>query len=97
MNDLELLLNCPVCGKKYGYKSARIVEGTKGALLVHVGCDYCSSKSLAVISNPESNSFENPVSVGIMTDLDYEEACKLLKDRPITADEVLDVYQAVHK
>lgn len=97
MNDLELLLNCPVCGKKYGHKSARIVEGKKGALLVHVGCGHCLSKSLAIISNPDSSGAENPISMGIMTDLNYEEACRLLRGNPISADEVLDIYQSLNK
>lgn len=90
MNDLELLLNCPVCGKKYGHQSVRIVHGNHGAFLIHIGCQYCGSASLAVISRSKG---ENMIAVGMLTDLNYEEACVLLEQKPVSSDEILDLYQ----
>ncbi len=92
MNDLELLLNCPICGKKYGHQSAKIVQGNQGAFLVHVGCKHCGSASLAVISR--SKGTENMVAMGMMTDLNYQEACDLLQQASIGSDEILDLYQS---
>ncbi len=91
MNDLELLLNCPICGKKYGYRSARVVQSNQDAFLVHVYCKHCKSASLAVISR--SGGTENMMAMGMMTDLDYQEACELLQKKPIDSDEVIEAYQ----
>ena len=93
MNDLELLLNCPICGKKYGHRSARIVQGNQDAFLVHVGCKHCGSASLAIISR--SKGTENMLAMGVMTDLNYQEACDLLQQKPISSDEIIEVYQSL--
>ena len=93
MNEVNLLMKCSICGKKYGNQSIKVVQNKKDAMLVHVNCDFCRSASLAVINKGVHNN-DNIVSLGILTDLDYEEACNVLKRKPISSDEVLDLYES---
>ncbi len=93
MNEVNLLMKCSICGKKYGKKSINVVQNKKDAMLVHVNCDFCQSSSLAVINKGVQNN-DSIVTLGILTDLDYEEACNLLRREPISFDEVLDMYES---
>ena len=90
MNEVNLLVKCSICGKKYNKQSIKVVQNKKDAMLVHVNCDFCRSASLAVINKGING--DNMVALGILTDLDYEEACRVLREKPITADDILEVY-----
>ncbi len=92
MNEVNLLMKCSICGKKYGKKSINIVQNKKDSMLVHVNCDFCRSSSLAVINKGIQNN-DSIVTLGILTDLDYEEACNVLRKDPISFDDVLDIYE----
>ena len=92
MNEVNLLMKCSICGKKYGEKSIKVVQNKKDSMLVYVSCDFCQSSSLAVINKGMQNN-NNIVTLGILTDLDYEEVCNVLKKEPISSDEVLDLYK----
>ncbi|MFO7807232.1 MAG: hypothetical protein R6V40_02290 [Candidatus Moraniibacteriota bacterium] len=91
MKELDALINCPVCGNKYQEKNARVVQAKRSAVLVHASCEHCLSSFLAVVSNkPE---VEGMVTMGMLTDLNYNEAYYFLRAHPVTADEVLDLYE----
>lgn len=92
MNEVNLLMKCSICGKRYGKQSIKIVQNKKDSMLVHVNCDFCRSASLAVINKGIPNN-ETMVTLGILTDLDYEEACSVLRREPISPDEILDLYE----
>lgn len=91
--ELEVLLDCPVCNFKYEPDSVKVVDGRQNVLLVHVTCGNCKTSSLALVS--KNTSGMTAVTMGMLTDLDYEEAGWMLEQAPITADEVLDIHQAV--
>jgi hypothetical protein len=93
MNEVNLLMKCSICGRKYGKQSIKVVQNKKDAMLVHVNCDFCRSASLAVINKGLQDN-DNIVTLGILTDLDYEEACSVLKRDPISFDEVLDLHES---
>ncbi len=96
MNEVNLLMKCSICGKKYGKQSIKIVQNKKDAMLVHVSCGFCQSASLAVVNKGIHNN-DSVVTLGILTDLDYEEACSFLRREPISSDEVLDLYENCNK
>lgn len=91
MNEVSLLMKCSICGHKYNKQNIKIVQNKRDAMLVHVNCDFCRSASLAVINKGVQNN-DSFVALGILTDLNYEEACSLLRKEPISCDEVLDLY-----
>ena len=93
MNNIELLLSCPICEKKYERGSIRLVLEKKDFSLLHIRCNFCGNSSLAVYSKQTQGS-GGIITMGIMTDLDYEEACQFSSKRPIAVDELLDFYKA---
>lgn len=91
--ELEILLDCPVCNAKYEPDSVKVVDARPNVLLVHVSCRRCLSNSLALVS--KNNSGLTAVNMGMLTDLNFEEASWMLEQSPVTADEVLDLHQAI--
>jgi hypothetical protein len=96
MNEVNLLMKCSICGKKYGKQSIKIIQNKKDAMLIHVNCDFCCSSSLAVVNKGVHNN-ESLVTMGILTDLGYEEACNVLNRESISSDEILDLYESCNK
>ena len=96
MNNLETLLNCPVCGRKYSTKSAQIISARKRELLIHISCAYCKSASLAVVIQ-QGPAAEGMITMGTLTDLSVEEARALLGKGPISADEIIDFMEKERK
>ncbi len=60
---------------------------------MHITCSVCRSASLAIISNGNDN--DRLISVGMLTDLSYDEIIEMIKKGPITADEVLEINQII--
>lgn len=95
MKEIDVLINCPVCGRKYREENARVVQMKRSAMLVHTSCGFCSSASLAVVARGQEA--EGMVTMGMLTDLDYGEACQFLRNQPVSADEVLELYEKGRK
>ena len=95
MNNLETLLKCPVCQRKYASQSASVIRQNERFMLVHVSCDGCGMGSLAVVSK-DVFSREGVLTVGILTDLDRDEINIFSQLSPISWDEVLDFHQDIH-
>lgn len=91
MKEVDLLINCPVCGSEYKNNDTGVVKAKDSAMLVHASCSHCQSSFLAMVT--KGYETEGMVSMGMLTDLDYEEACRFLGGEPVTADEVLDLYE----
>lgn len=95
MNKLEILFSCPICGKKYNKHSAHVVSEKDDGVLIHICCSFCEVSSLAILpkkGSPEGMA-EGVATVGALTDLNYGEACDLLRKEPISVNEVLDFYK----
>lgn len=90
--ELETLLECPVCGTRYDKGRTKIVSGERNAILVHTNCQKCNTNSLAVLSKSGLVA-EGMVTMGMITDLYYDEISQMLDGNPISADEVLEVYE----
>lgn len=93
MNNLETLLKCPICQKKYSSESASMVRQNERFMLVYVGCGHCGMGSLAVVSK-DTLSREGTLTMGILTDLEREEVAFFSQASPISWDEVLDFHQS---
>lgn len=90
--EQETLLECPVCGVRYEKGRTKVVSGEQNAILVHTNCQKCNTNSLAMFSR---DGFVNDgmVTMGMLTDLYYDEALSMLGQIPISPDEVLEVYE----
>ena len=92
MNNLETLLKCPVCQKKYSSRSASLIRQNERFMLLYVGCGNCGMGSLTVVSK-DVFSREGTLTVGLLTDLNREEVEFFSNLKPIDWDEVLDFHQ----
>jgi hypothetical protein len=84
---------CPFCGARYDSNEARIVSEKEGAFLLHTDCRSCGSSVVAaLIANQLGIS-----SVGLITDLIFEDVVKFKENEAISPDEVLDVYTILER
>ena len=85
------LISCSVCGERYRTGSAKIVGSRNNSLIVHIHCGTCYSSTLTIIS--KNSTGENTMTMGMLTDLSYNEAVESMNMRAIDADEVLDIIE----
>lgn len=83
---------CPLCRKKYDPLEARIVTAEDGVELVHVECQHCRGAIIATTPSAESGVTS---LVGVVTDLSSRDLFRLRAREPITADDVLTIYQCI--
>lgn len=88
---IKIVSHCPVCHYNYNPNQAKILEESEGAELIYIKCRNCGSAIVALVSiNPTGIS-----SVGLITDLDSQEVLEFREMKGITADDVLEVYEAL--
>lgn len=85
LEQLESLMNCPVCSKKYrGLQMQPVAEEDRRTTL-HFTCEHCGGKSLVSVSMTPFGV----ISFGILTDLERAEAERYLGAEPVSVDQVL--------
>lgn len=92
-HEVETLLYCSVCGQQYLRGSAKTVSTNEKAFLIYVKCHHCMSATLAMVT--KNNKRGSVVTMGMLTDLSFEEASEMVKMQPISIDEVLDIYKTL--
>ncbi|OGH94317.1 MAG: hypothetical protein A2538_00715 [Candidatus Magasanikbacteria bacterium RIFOXYD2_FULL_41_14] len=86
---LKLMGHCPLCGGNYATDSARRLGGMGVANLVHLTCAKCQGGFMAMVMvSPAGLS-----SVGMVTDLNYNDAVRLHDAPEIDLDEVINGYE----
>jgi len=81
----KLLTNCPMCEAPYESKSIRLLGEHGGMRTFHLTCQSCSHAVLAVImEHPHGVS-----SLGMVTDLEAQDAVRFQDADMISADDVL--------
>lgn len=84
---------CPMCGTEYVPEEARVVSEKEGAFLIHTNCKKCRCSVVAtLVANQMGVS-----SIGLITDLTYEDVLKFKDGESITADDILSVYSLLAK
>ncbi len=94
MKEIKTLIFCPICNQRHKKEDIKLVNENKDSALVHIYCRKCKNSSLAVFSKEAP---ERIASMGIMTDLNYKEACQISQREPISSDDVLSVYESLKK
>lgn len=83
---LKFISRCPNCNTNYKTEEARLFAKTSQASLVHITCDKCYSAFMAMVI-----SFGPGISsVGMLTDLNYDDALRLHKSEELSVDELID-------
>ena len=79
------LAACPLCAASYDPHRARVLGAEGEERLLHVACGGCGNAMLAlVVVTPSGVS-----SVGLITDLSFEDAQRFREAPPVSADHVL--------
>ncbi|HLD60671.1 MAG TPA: hypothetical protein VJA27_00875 [Patescibacteria group bacterium] len=89
---LKFISSCPVCNTSYNTDEARLFAKTETATLVHIACPSCNSFFMAMILTLG----QGLSSLGIVTDLSYEDAKRLHRGTPLTIDEVIESHEKIH-
>lgn len=89
---MRLMRQCPRCQQEYLFDNIDLIEADTGAHLVHITCTACASGMLAIIMMTGFGMS----SVGMITDLHAADVRRLQQMPPLTADDVLGLYEAIH-
>ena len=88
----QAIIFCPLCSKDYTPDNMRIVEQAGETILGHSQCPKCRGAILSLLFS----DFIGVTLVGLVTDLDYQDALRLKESAPIDEDDILDVYQLLN-
>lgn len=84
---------CPVCGTQRKRLSFEPVNNSKTRTAIYVTCDECKTAIVFFVSQNEVGM----MTVGMLTDLSRVEVEKFFRSKPISEDEVIDVYENLNK
>ena len=88
---LRILSACPLCETHYNPLEARVLEANEDRHLVHIRCQKCSNAILALLTISRSGVS----SVGLVTDLTYDDVVKFKESDEVSVDDVLDTHEAL--
>jgi hypothetical protein len=89
---LKFINRCPICSATYELEKARLFAESDVAHLVHFTCAKCQSYFVAMVVVVGRGLS----SVGMITDLSFDDVSKLYRTSPLTTDEVIEGYETVH-
>lgn len=87
-DDVKLISYCPLCGSSYTPRQAQVLGEKEDSHLMHIQCGNCSNAIIALVII----SSVGVSSVGMVTDLGFEEVDRFKCERPITTDDVIDMH-----
>ncbi len=93
LEALKFIGHCPICNHRYEENRAKLFAKQDAANLVHITCGKCSSNFIAMIVIMG----QGLSSVGMVTDLNFNDAKQLYKTAPLTVDEIISGYQFIQK
>lgn len=88
VDDIKIVRGCPVCKEEYGLDDMFVLEENKGTHLVHSTCPHCRNAIMSVVLISKVGMS----SVGVLTDLNIEDALRLKEASPINQDMVIDFH-----
>lgn len=93
VDNLEHLTKCPHCSRKYRFNKALVLDEEDDRTTFHLTCDNCQISTLVFVTAGQYGI----VSLGIVTDLDRNEARYLFRNEAISADQVIDAHQLLSR
>jgi hypothetical protein len=86
---LKLVSFCPVCETRYNEMEARVLAGEGETQLLHVQCRKCHNSLLALVHVNQIGAS----SVGLLTDLCYDDVVRFRAGRQLTIDDVIEAHE----
>lgn len=84
-DGVTLLATCPLCAANYDPHRTRVLGRNGAERLLHVACGGCGNAMLALVAVTPSGVS----SVGLITDMSFEDARRFRDASPVSADHVL--------
>ncbi|OGF30241.1 hypothetical protein A2533_01915 [Candidatus Falkowbacteria bacterium RIFOXYD2_FULL_35_9] len=90
-DQLKIISNCPVCNSQNFPAQIKVLNENQDSHLLYVQCRKCKSRVLVLITSNQNGIS----SLGLLTDLSSEEVVKFSQSKPVSTDDVLDLYQTI--
>lgn len=90
---LKFINRCPICSALYDIDKAKLFGKNENATLVHLTCTKCASYFVAMVLLVG----QGVSSVGMVTDLSFDDVNRLYRKEPITTDEIIDGHELIQK
>ncbi len=91
--DLKLIAYCPLCDADLNPLQVKVIEDKQDSHLVHIQCPKCKGFILALVLKTATGVS----SVGIITDLNFNDVYNFKDKVKMTADEIIDIHEAINK
>lgn len=85
----EAIIYCPLCNKEYKPTNMRIIDQVGDTIFAHSNCPHCGGAILSLLYH----DLIGVTLVGMVTDLDYQDALKAKSAGTVNEDEVIELYQ----
>lgn len=90
---IKVVSRCPLCDSPYDNLDTRILGEDGETRLLHIRCQKCSNALLALILISQGAVS----SVGLITDLSYEDVLRFQKGKMISTNDVIDMHTALNE
>jgi hypothetical protein len=85
---LKLVSYCPVCETRYNPMEAKVLGKDGETHLLHVQCRKCRNSILALVLVNQAGAS----SVGLLTDLSFEDVMTFRENQKVSINDVIDVH-----
>ncbi len=90
--SLKFISRCPVCNSDYKSEAIKLFANESEAKFVHFTCESCQSHFMAMVMTlPKGIS-----TVGMITDLSFQDVQKLHNISPLSIDEIIEGRQFIY-
>lgn len=90
---IKIISRCPICSQNYKTESAQLFAKNESASMVHITCEHCQSSFVAMLLMIGHGLS----SVGMVTDMSYDDVVRLHRTAPLTTDEIIEGYTAMQE
>lgn len=87
--SLRIISYCPVCDTSYNPMEARVIDERDDTHLMHIRCKKCAHSILALVHV----SGTGVSSMGLLTDLTFDDVLKFRTAERITTDDVIEFHR----
>ena len=85
---VKLISYCPLCESSYNPQAARVLGEKEDSHLLHIECGNCANAIIALVLI----SSVGVSSVGLVTDLRFDEVNRFKHVAPVTTDDVIEAH-----
>jgi hypothetical protein len=85
---VKLISYCPLCESSYNPQAARVLGEKDDSHLLHIECGNCANAIIALVLI----SSVGVSSVGLVTDLRFDEVHRFKQEKAVTTDDVIEAH-----